>query len=87
MSARLVIEWEPCAPFGERAVIVNTHAPRKGNRVQSVLGYVWPKGRFFFASKQDGKTLGPFLRKDQAQRRIIQGQVLHGEPVLVRSKG
>lgn len=87
MIRRFVIEWEACKPIGERAVIVNTFAGCKRNRVEQVLGYVWPKGRRFYAAGTDGKILGPLRLQAHARRRVVQGQVMNGQPVLVRSKG
>lgn len=87
MIRQFVIEWEACKPIGERAVIVNTFAMVRANRIERTLGFVWPKGRGFCASDKDGRFLGTFRRQDHARRRVVQGQVLNGEPVLVRSRG
>lgn len=87
MSPRVVVEWQACAPFGERAALINTFATTKANRVQSVLGYVWPKRSRWCAQDGAGRFLGAFRTQEQARRRVVQGQLLDGQPVLVRSKG
>lgn len=87
MSERVVIQWQACHPFGEKAVVVNTFATRKENRYQKTLGFVWPKLRHWCAQDAAGKFLGRFRTQDQARNRVTIGQVLNGAPVLVRSKG
>ena len=87
MIRQFVIEWEACKPIGERAVVVNTFSTTKANRYGNLLGHVWPKRRGWCASDASGCFMGHFRTQDQARRRVVQGQVLNGEPVLVRSKG
>ncbi|WP_257303432.1 hypothetical protein [Geothrix campi] len=84
-SVRYVIEWQACEPFGERALLINTFATMKTNRVSQVLGHVWPKMGRWCASDKAGKFLGRFRTQEQARARVVQPQVLNGAPVLVRS--
>lgn len=86
MSARVVIEWQACKPIGERAVLIERE-PFRTKPTTSTLGHVWPKRRAWCASDAFGRFLGAFRTQEQARRRVVQGQVLNGQPVLVRSKG
>lgn len=87
MIRQYVIEWQACKPMGERAVEVNTFSETERHRLTRVLGFVWPKRRVWCATNGVGAFLGSFRTKEQARRRVVQGQVLNGQPVLVRSKG
>jgi len=85
MSPRYVIDWQPCQPFGERAIRVNTHATSKTGRVAEVLGFVWPKMAAWCAQDNRGKFLGRFKTQEQARARVVRPQLLDGAPVLVRT--
>lgn len=92
MISRAVIEWEPLAPFGARAVEVNPAAKAKGKRVSRVLGFVWPRKRkglviFWCATDAAGKDMGQFRTEQAAKNRVSLGKVVSGLPVLVRVKG
>jgi len=84
MSARVVIEWQPCQPIGERAILIHARHGRPGPASREVLGHVWPKLRNWCASDAHGRFLGRFRTQEQARRRVVQGQVLNGESVLMR---
>lgn len=82
MSGRVVVQWEACHPLGEQAIQTQDG---KGFTRRKVLGFVWPAKRRWFAQDGAGHRLGSF--RTQARGRVVQGQVLTGAPMLVRSKG
>ncbi|HEX9082939.1 MAG TPA: hypothetical protein VF768_11715 [Holophagaceae bacterium] len=87
MNARVVIEWQACKPLGERADLVEPRGRALGGAMRRLLGHVWPKRRVWCASDAAGRFLGSYKTREAARRRVVAGQVLNGQPVLVRSKG
>ncbi|HJV40011.1 MAG TPA: hypothetical protein VJ549_00605 [Geothrix sp.] len=81
MSERIVIAWVPCRPLGEQAIAMDRWS------YKTTLGHVWPVRRAWCASDAAGRFLGRFRTQEQARRRVVQGQVLDGKAVLMRSKG